>query len=585
MLIHRLRDLLGRQYRGGTVIAPSAATSTKAAPRRVISLSLVKNEQDIIEPFVRHNLRFVDCMIVLDNGSIDETRTILLECARELGSVIFADSDEFKYTQSERMTGLLHGCQSAFFADFVLLLDADEFISASSRADFRAALETIPSGGIGLVPWRTFVVPPGNATQAAMNPPESIRWRRTTEQPTWKKAILRLDGSYRPDLRIEQGNHTVTSTSGEPLVSVDLDGVVLQHFPVRSHDQIAAKSVVAWMACLAKSQTARTDGACFQWRDCFDLFTSSSTIDDQTLSKVSMCYAQYREAINWSADIVEDRPPADIRRKYSTGAFSTPIAVIGRSWERSLLPRPAFLTFERPEGVTAAASPRVSTAFDPVWHWDHLFVDIPPFRYFAEKYQPPSVLDLGCGIGAYLTLFNRLGSHTVFGVDGIPANATVLGAKEYAVRDLSKSIDLRRTFDLVICVEVVEHLEEQYEDKLLDTIARHAGNRIIFSAAEPGQPGNGHINCKTISYWLERWASRGWIPDLMDSLGMRSLASLSWFRRNLLVLRQGNLDDHREALDVLGAIGARPFNWYGQLPGIREAPFIEPPPPLAGYTT
>jgi SAM-dependent methyltransferase len=296
-----------------------------------------------------------------------------------------------------------------------------------------------------------------------------------------------------------------------------------------------------------------------------------------------MCYAQERNAIDWRTDVVEDRPPADVRRRCSTGKSSNPIVVIGRSWERSLLPPPAFVTLERPEIITAAASPPLPTAFDPAWHWDHLFVDIPPFRYIAEKYEPPSVLDLGCGVGAYLTLFDRLGSHTVFGVDGIPANATVLGAEHYAVRDLSKSIDLGRTFDLVICVEVAEHLEEQYEDHLLDTIARHADNHVIFSAAEPGQPGNGHINCKTISYWLERWASRGWIPDLMDSLGMRSLASLSWFRRNLVVLRKGNLDDHREALCVLGAIGARPFNWYDQLPGIRDVAFMEVPPPLAGY--
>src|SRR5215471_12056770 len=128
VLINRLRLLLKRHDRRGIVVAPAATNSTEAAPRRVISLSMVKNEQDIIEPFVRHNLRFVDCMIVLDNGSVDETRTILVECARELGSVIFADSHEFAYKQSERMTRFLHGCQSAFFADFVLLLDADEFI-------------------------------------------------------------------------------------------------------------------------------------------------------------------------------------------------------------------------------------------------------------------------------------------------------------------------------------------------------------------------------------------------------------------------------------------------------------------------
>jgi hypothetical protein len=97
---------------------------------RIISLSMVKNEQDIIEPFIRHNARFVDGMVILDNASVDATRRIAMLCARELGTIIVTDNDEFAYAQGERMTRMLHVCESAFFADFILLLDADEFIGA-----------------------------------------------------------------------------------------------------------------------------------------------------------------------------------------------------------------------------------------------------------------------------------------------------------------------------------------------------------------------------------------------------------------------------------------------------------------------
>lgn len=62
-----------------------------------ICISMVKNEQDIIEPFVRHNARFFDAMVILDNGSADNTRAILLELSRELGTLLVLDQPEPQY--------------------------------------------------------------------------------------------------------------------------------------------------------------------------------------------------------------------------------------------------------------------------------------------------------------------------------------------------------------------------------------------------------------------------------------------------------------------------------------------------------
>ena len=169
-------------------------------------------------------------------------------------------------------------------------------------------------------------------------------------------------------------------------------------------------------------------------------------------------------------------------------------------------------------------------------------MDVAPFRFIAEKDRPDTVLDIGCGNGAYLALFKRLRAVAVLGVDGVPA--AVLGDDEYLVRDLSQPLDLGRVFDLVVCTEVAERLDPRDADILLDSVTRHAGRTIIFSAAdifsaaEPGQPRRGHINCQPISHWLERFASRGWYPDLVDSLGIRALASMSRFRRTLVVLRR-----------------------------------------------
>ncbi len=539
--------------------------------RRLISLSMVKNEQDIIEPFIRHNARLVDCMIILDNASVDDTRRIAVECARDLGNVVVGDSEAFGYTQSERITRLLHGCQAAFFADYVFFLDADEFIGAASRAALIKGLDTVPSGAVGLMHWQTFVLAPN---RPSADPPRSMRHRRAKEMPVYHKAVLRLDGACKPGLVVRQGGHDVVAGDNEVLPQVKLDTLPLLHFPVRSREQLMAKSVVGWMAYLARSPDARQSAHGFQWRGAFDRVVAGA-LGPSDLSDLSMQYAQDRPASDWHRDARRAAPPANYRRLHSTGRSADPVGVIARSWERSLVPSPALLDLRRPD--TVGTEPGiVATSFDAAWHWDHLFADVAPFRFIAEMLCPGSVLDIGCGVGAYLQLFHRLGAETIVGVDGVPDEATALNPADYLCRDLSMPLELGRMFDVVLCVEVAEHIQPDRTDTLLESIVRHAGQAIVFSAAAPGQPGNGHINCQPLAHWLDRFAAKGWAPTLAHSLGMRALASMSWFRRNLVVLQRGASQDGAAA--ALAAIAAKPFTWHGQAPGIRQMPFLESGP-------
>jgi len=557
---------------------------TTGTPSRIISLSMVKNEQDIIEPFIRHNIAFLDFMIILDNRSNDATRNIISELMRELGNIVLTDLSDFGYWQSERITGLLHFCQTAFFADYVVLLDADEFIDAPDRITFESILGTITPGGIGLVPWRTFVLAPDEGEKAALDPPRSIKWCRAAEIPSYKKAILRLDGLHFHDLRISQGNHSVLSATGRQVPCMDLDGLALAHFPVRSKNQLLVKSVLGWMAYLRKNPNARESSEGYHWRENFDLFSTDSNVPYTLVCESSIRYAQDRPSVHLPKDIVPSVPPGNYVRKYSTGEFGEPISILAKAWESSLSPPRPVINLRPPNDSKTYPPSAIPTAFDPSWHRDNPFVDIPPFRYIFEKYLPGSVLDIGCGVGACLKIFQGLGATEIFGIDAIPADATILDETEYAVHDLADTFRLGRKFDLVVCVEVAEHLKDDHAERMLADIDSHSPEIIIFSAAEPGQPGNGHINCRPIIDWLTRWRGLGWGPDLGDSLAMRSLATLSWLRRNLVVLKKLPGDSAETAIQALQEIADRPFSWYSQPHGIRYEVLSEdsPQPPL-GY--
>ena len=64
---------------------------------------------------------------------------------------------------------------------------------------------------------------------------------------------------------------------------------------------------------------------------------------------------------------------------------------------------------------------------------------------------------------------------------------------------------------------------------------------------------------------------------------MRALSSLSWFRRNLVVLHPTGQTDGELAAGELKAVAQRPFRWYNQKPGIRQAAFTETVPDNCGY--
>lgn len=552
---------------------------------RSICISMVKNEQDVIEPFLRHNRRFFDAMIVLDNGSTDKTREIAFNCARELDGIFVTDLPRFDYAQAEFMTAAMNFAQSAFFADFVCFLDADEFIGAPDRASFEKSLEIVPVGAASKHAWQTFLPDPDAPSDAKIDPLSQLTFRRKKELPRYSKAFLRQGGGFDSTITVQQGNHGFSSTTlAEPTV-VRLKDIPIKHFPVRSAEQLLNKGVVGWLANIARNPKAATDGSAYQWKRIFDLAgTSDASISQAMLSDEAMAYAQTESPVSFAANAVRHDHGVNLHRAYSDGTTADHFRTVALSIIHANQPPKSFSLASIKDPASAKSG--ITNAFDDSWHWQNLFLDVAPFQYITEKYHPDSAFDIGCGNGLYLRLLQDAGIKTIFGVDGIDPSATVLEPAEYAKVDLQLPYSAGKRFDLVFCLEVVEHITPQATDVLFDTIAAHAKDLIVFSMAEPGQPGNGHINCLAIPDVLDQWKKRGWEPDLVETLGVRALSTMSWFRRNILILKPaaGRPDDGADA--ALRKIAGLTYTWYGQPPGIRQAAFQEPfPTGKKGYGT
>lgn len=154
----------------------------------------------------------------------------------------------------------------------------------------------------------------------------------------------------------------------------------------------------------------------------------------------------------------------------------------------------------------------------------------------VDLFHPQSVIDVGCGTGAWLSVFQKQGVE-IFGIDGNYVSPSVLqiSSESFEAFDLTLPLSLKRTFDLVVSLEVAEHLPEHCADQFVENLVS-LGPIVVFSAAIPFQGGTHHVNEQWPDYWSKKFKSRGYVcadcirPRIWSNPGVEW-----WYAQNLLV--------------------------------------------------
>jgi SAM-dependent methyltransferase len=148
-----------------------------------------------------------------------------------------------------------------------------------------------------------------------------------------------------------------------------------------------------------------------------------------------------------------------------------------------------------------------------------------------------SVVDIGCGTGDWLAEFAEQGVTDFLGLDGphVDGSWLVIPADRFRSVDLSQPPTLGRQFDVVLCLEVAEHLPALSADGLVGFLTQ-LSDVVVFSAAIPFQGGSDHVNEQWPEYWREKFSVHGYVGlDPFRSRIWNDERVEPWFAQNLLM--------------------------------------------------
>jgi hypothetical protein len=271
----------------------------------IAGLCIAKNEADIIEAMVRHNLGFLDHLHVVDNDSADATPGILAALQEEFGGRLSWSVDaRTGHGQQAINNEMLPGLAARTDAAQVVLLDADEFIRAE-RAAFRDRL--FDSDMPVKMEWINYV-PTVADNKAERNPIARITHRRRREVE--KQGKITVPRGLIGRAQVGAGNHNLIA-GGRVNFLADR-ALKLAHFPVRSREQLISKVLIgAWNLRLRGTELKKEAG---HWRAMAARILAGDAISEADVQGVALTYG-----VDVAVRTVEDplSAPGDMKLLYT----------------------------------------------------------------------------------------------------------------------------------------------------------------------------------------------------------------------------------------------------------------------------
>lgn len=240
--------------------------------QKIFSISMVKNEADVIESFVRYNLSILDGMVILNHFSTDNTVVILKKLIAEGLPIILWHAVDVEHNQNKMMTTLMYKTFRKFQPDIIIPLDADEFLAADDGTTHpRKLLDELDNGMVYRMHWKTYFPHEKDDATALFIPQKMhhcIDGVHHTQEMHKVLIFKSIAQKYGPSLSM--GNHSLKISwrykSKIPQKTLPL--LRLAHFPLRSFNQFKSKVFVSQINGLSRTDLKK--GQSFHIRNLFE---------------------------------------------------------------------------------------------------------------------------------------------------------------------------------------------------------------------------------------------------------------------------------------------------------------------------
>ena len=168
------------------------------------------------------------------------------------------------------------------------------------------------------------------------------------------------------------------------------------------------------------------------------------------------------------------------------------------------------------------------------------------------------VYDIGCGSGAWLEAADDIFKpDKLIGLEGEWLPEKILKKvdnKKISIKKGNLNSDLFLSnvteCDLIICLEVLEHLQENTVKFICEKIFKKA-RYILFSAALPFQGGNGHITERPLSFYVELMNQNGYgCKDKLREKIWNNDKIPFWYRQNIVLFERGAKNNLSFPIDI-----------------------------------
>lgn len=140
-------------------------------------------------------------------------------------------------------------------------------------------------------------------------------------------------------------------------------------------------------------------------------------------------------------------------------------------------------------------------------------------KFLCENLEFETHLDIGCAMGYLVrSMHNRSKQTRGFDISEYAIDNADENIKPFlTVHDIFRPFGL--TYDLVTCVEVVEHIEPNRTERVIQNICNATKKYVYFSSAyDKSEPT--HVNVRTIGQWVGLFEQRGltYMPLKYDNI-------------------------------------------------------------------